>query len=370
MPEIAPPVAAVTLFYSYAHEDEPLRDELAGHLKILERRGLIQAWHDRKIVAGQDWAQAIDENLDSAELVLLLISKDFVESDYCFGVELKRTMERQAAKACEVVPIFVRAVSLEAEDAEDFPFMKLQGLPTDLKAVTSWANRDEAWTNVAKGLRATVSGIRARRPAPVASTAPTAKPPETFGAAAVAPVRASASPDIVLDGLISGVMQQIDQAETQRGGGPLFDHFRYELQQGTRALIDVPDQKRILWVDDRPENNRQEMAVLAKLQIEVVAVRSTDEALRRMADDAKAGETFDLVLTDWDRPAEGPNAALTLLKRLRGEKHAVPVVLYHGEFDPERRAKRAAKGTAAGAMGEAVMPSELMRLVEKVLSGA
>jgi hypothetical protein len=74
------PATAVAVFYSYAHEDEALRDELAGHLKILERRGLIRAWHDRKIVAGADWAAAIDENLDRADLVLLLVSKDFIES--------------------------------------------------------------------------------------------------------------------------------------------------------------------------------------------------------------------------------------------------------------------------------------------------
>jgi hypothetical protein len=159
-------IAPVGLFYSYAHKDERLRDELAGHLKILERRGLIQVWHDRKIVAGQDWAAVIEDQLeDQAELVLLLVSKDFLESDYIFGVELKRAMARRAAQACEVVPIIVRAINIEPEDAEDpnFSFMKLQALPTDLKAVESWPNRDEAWTNVAKGLRATVKAIHARR---------------------------------------------------------------------------------------------------------------------------------------------------------------------------------------------------------------
>ena len=87
----------MTLFYSYAHEDEPLRDELEGHLKILERRGLIAPWHDRQITAGNDWNAAIHHGLTAAELVLLLISKDFISSDYIFSTELKVAMERRVA---------------------------------------------------------------------------------------------------------------------------------------------------------------------------------------------------------------------------------------------------------------------------------
>jgi len=138
--------APVTLFYSYAHEDESLRDELQGHLKILERRGLLAPWHDRRINAGEDWAQRIDENLRSAELVLLLVSKDFIESDYIMGTELGAAMARHAQHQTVVVPIVVRAVDLDPDDADALPFLKLQGLPTDLKPVTSWSNRDEAWT--------------------------------------------------------------------------------------------------------------------------------------------------------------------------------------------------------------------------------
>ena len=72
-------------------------------------------------------------------------------------------MQRHAAGFATVVPIIVRAVNIESEDADAFPFMKLQGLPTDLRAVTSWPNRDEAWTNVAKGLRATVKALHEKK---------------------------------------------------------------------------------------------------------------------------------------------------------------------------------------------------------------
>jgi len=164
MDGIPTPAAPVTLFYSYAHEDEALRDELQGHLKLLERRGLLAPWHDRQIVLGAHWSGAIDANLRNAELVLLLISKDFIESDYIWGTELAVAMQRQAEHEAVVVPIIVRAVDLEPDDAQDLPFLKLQALPTDLRPVTSWPNRDEAWTNVAKGLRVTVKDIRERRP--------------------------------------------------------------------------------------------------------------------------------------------------------------------------------------------------------------
>jgi CheY-like chemotaxis protein len=371
------PATAVAVFYSYAHEDEALRDELAGHLKILERRGLIRAWHDRKIVAGADWAAAIDENLDRADLVLLLVSKDFVESEYIFGVELKRAMQRHADRACDVVPIIVRAVNIEPEDRDVFPFMALQCLPTDMKPVTSWPNRDEAWTNVAKGLRATVAAVRARQPAPPAA-APGPAPRATRGAPARSgagvdgPTPAGAAPpadDAVLAAVVANVLQQVDTAESARGGAPVGAQARARLADDTRALIDVPEQQRVLWVDDRPENNRFETATLAKLQIEVVAVRSTDEALARLASDAAAGEPFDLVLTDWTRPDESDPAALSLLRRMREAGQPMPVVVYHGESDPGRRGERAAQCSAAGALGEAVLPSELMALVHRALAG-
>ena len=84
--------APVSLFYSYAHEDEPLRDELQRHLKILQLRGLIAPWHDRAILPGQAWDREIHAELQRAELVLLLLSVDFLSSDYILGVELKTAL--------------------------------------------------------------------------------------------------------------------------------------------------------------------------------------------------------------------------------------------------------------------------------------
>ena len=366
----------ISLFYSYAHEDQALRDELAGHLKILERRGLIQAWHDRQITPGQAWDQAIDQHLEQADLVLLLVSKDFIESDYIFGVELARAMQRQQARACEVVPIIVRAVNLEPEDAQDLPFLQLQALPDDLKAVTSWANRDEAWTQVAKGLRATVNGIRARRLAapPPTRPQPDARPPRARnsmslrqGAALPRPGAGPVPADPQLDALLRGVVSQVDQAQQQRGGAPLLAKHRDAVEQQAQSLIDQAAPMRVLWVDDHPDNNLNERRMLARLQIEVVAVTRTADALASIAAARGAGEPFSLVLSDWSRPAEGQDAALLLLRALRAAGQPLPVVIYHGDFDAGSRQHKAALAGAAGALGEAVMPAELIALVQRAL---
>jgi hypothetical protein len=80
--------APLKVFFSYAHADEAHRKTLAKHLSPLEDEGHIAVWHDRKITGGRAWAGAIDAALRSADIVLLLISADFLDSDYCNDVEL------------------------------------------------------------------------------------------------------------------------------------------------------------------------------------------------------------------------------------------------------------------------------------------
>lgn len=337
----------VTLFYSYAHEDETLRDELQDHLMILERRGVVRSWHDRAIVPGHDWNHEIDQRLRTADLVLLLISKDFIASDYIMGAEMNVAMERHRRGDGVVVPILLRQVDLQPEDAEDFPFLKLQGLPRDLKPVTSWANRDEAWTNVASGLRLTVNEIRARRPA--TATVAAAEPAEMLEAIVDNPR---------LDAVVDDVARRVMTANAAKGGGALEID---QVQRQARRLIDVPDAKRVLWVDDLAGSNTAEQAALARLQIEVVAVRSTGEALERL--DPGAGEDFDLVISDWHRGNDGPLAGLRLLTTMRGRGYRQPVIFYHGAVDAMPRAALAASARVAGAFGEAVLPGELLGLV-------
>ena len=146
------------LFYSYAHKDEQLRDQLETHLKILQRQNLIQFWHDRCIPAGSEWADEIDNNLLQADIILLLISADFIASDYCYEKELSLAMQQQKEGKARVVPIILRPA-----DWSNTPFSKLQAFPTNAKPVTTWANRDEAWQNVAHALKAAIEEIKSRR---------------------------------------------------------------------------------------------------------------------------------------------------------------------------------------------------------------
>jgi CheY-like chemotaxis protein len=353
----------VSLFYSYAHKDEDLRVELCGHLKILERRRLLSQWHDRQIQAGEDWDRRICDELQMADLVLLLVSTDFINSDYIYGKELTVAMQRHAAGMATVVPVLIRAVNIEAEDADAFPFMKLQGLPTDLRPVTSWPNRDEAWTNVAKGLRATVKAIHEKKAASAPRAPKRGTGPIAGSAAPPAPPGPPDPNDVLLTQVLDGFATQVREANATRGGGSVDEAT---LRTQAMGLIDEPDQKRVLWVDDHPENNHYEIGALTKLQIDVLPATSTSAAVKALEDDP---DGFDLVISDWGRPWDGPGAGLRLLSRLRRRGSALPLVFYHDEFDTAARARRAEQALAAGALGEAVYPAELIPLVLKGLAG-
>ncbi len=142
------PHQAIEVFYSYAHEDEKLRNELEKHLTLLKREGVIIGWHDRKIGAGKEWQNEIDTHLDSSHIILLLISPNFIASDYCWDVEVKRAMERHEAKQARVIPVI-----LDFVDWKTAPFGKLQALPKDAKPVKKWGNHNKAFLSVAEGIR-------------------------------------------------------------------------------------------------------------------------------------------------------------------------------------------------------------------------
>jgi internalin A len=120
---------ALTLFYSYSHKDETLRNELETHLKLLQRQNLISTWLDRKITAGAEWAGQIDRNHQTAEIILLLVSADFIASAYCYDKEMKRALERHEAGRARVIPVIMRDV-----DWQSAPFSKLQALPKEWEA--------------------------------------------------------------------------------------------------------------------------------------------------------------------------------------------------------------------------------------------
>ncbi|XGV99811.1 MAG: toll/interleukin-1 receptor domain-containing protein [Leptolyngbya sp. BL-A-14] len=154
MPSQSPRASAapIEVFFSYSHRDEELRDELAIHLSMLKRQGIIAAWHDREITAGSDWAGEIDTHLNTASLILLLVSANFLASDYCYDIELTQAMQRHAAGQARVLPIILKPC-----DWTGAPFGKLQALPKNAKPVTKWDDRDEAFLNIVQGIRAAIA---------------------------------------------------------------------------------------------------------------------------------------------------------------------------------------------------------------------
>ncbi len=141
----------VKIFCCYAHEDETLLNKLKTHLKPIQRQGLIDVWHDRDISAGMEWEREINTHLNTAQIILLLVSPDFINSDYCYCIEMKHAIERHTRYEARVIPIILRHVYWQGA-----PFGKLQALPKDAKPVTDWRNREKAFFNVAEGIRKTV----------------------------------------------------------------------------------------------------------------------------------------------------------------------------------------------------------------------
>ncbi|MDT5060674.1 MAG: hypothetical protein QOH63_1133 [Acidobacteriota bacterium] len=124
---------------------------------MLQRDGVIKGWHDRRIIASQEWDGKINEHLNSADIILLLVSSDFLASKYCYDIEVIRAMERHDAGETRVIPIILRPC-----DWQTAPFGKVQGLPKDAKPVTRWDDKDEAFLDIARGIRRAVEDIRAK----------------------------------------------------------------------------------------------------------------------------------------------------------------------------------------------------------------
>jgi TIR domain len=144
---------AVKIFCSYSHKDETYLDELQISLSGLRRQGLIEEWHDREILAGQQWEKAIDNNLETSEIILLLVTPAFMSSDYVYEKEMSRALQRhERGEAC-VIPVIVRPADWE------WKLGHLQALPKDAKPITRWLDQDEAWLDVVRGIRKAVKEL-------------------------------------------------------------------------------------------------------------------------------------------------------------------------------------------------------------------
>ncbi len=141
-------MSIIEIFLCYARKDERLLKELETHLGALQRQNFFDVWHDREIMPGKERALEIDKHLSTAKIILLLVSHHFMNSDYCYLDQMKPALERHERGEARVIPVILRPVYWQKA-----PFSKLQPLPTNEKPITKWQNRDEAFFNVAEGIR-------------------------------------------------------------------------------------------------------------------------------------------------------------------------------------------------------------------------
>jgi hypothetical protein len=147
------------LLFSYAHEDENLRDQLEVHLTSLKREGLLATWHDRRIIAGQPLNNEISANLENADIILLLISPYFIASDYCFNIEMKRAMEKHTEGSAVVIPVILQPCNWHG-----MPFGQLMACPKDGKAISKYPNMHDAFLEVTLAVKAAASILSPDKP--------------------------------------------------------------------------------------------------------------------------------------------------------------------------------------------------------------
>jgi hypothetical protein len=149
--------SVVKIFISYAHEDEGLKDQMDKYLKVLKRSGKIDTWNDRELIPGQEWNANIMDELAKANIILLLISVDFIASDFIWDKELAEAMKRHEAGTAYVVPIILRSCKWTS-----MPFAKLQAMPKNARPISDYEDQDAAFTEVATGIERLVDYILAK----------------------------------------------------------------------------------------------------------------------------------------------------------------------------------------------------------------
>lgn len=149
----------LNIFLSYAHEDEAMKAQLDKNLVMLKKSDKVNVWQDRQILAGDAWDESIAKALAEADIILLLISVDFNNSQYIWDKELKVALERHRRNEARVIPVILRTC-----EWSEMPYAKLQALPGGAKPISSFGDPDEAYTEVAKGIRAVVEYMLSVKP--------------------------------------------------------------------------------------------------------------------------------------------------------------------------------------------------------------
>ncbi len=162
-----------TVFMSYSHADEVMRDRLEQHLAMLKREGLVDTWHDRRIVPGQPLDPTIMGQIEEADVFLFLLSVDFISSRYCYDVEMTRALERQAAGEADVLPVVLHSC-----EWLQTPLGRFAGVPGDGKPIAKAAYPEDAYMEVAKALRRVVAARKGGPPTRLAKSPAT--PPTSY----------------------------------------------------------------------------------------------------------------------------------------------------------------------------------------------
>jgi hypothetical protein len=148
------PSPPLEIFFSYARADRYFLELLKKHLSGLFRAGLITVWDDSEIKPGTQWAPQLAAHIGSADIILMLVSPDYLASEFLDKHEMKPILQRHDAQEVLVIPVFLRPVALE-----NTPLARLQGLPLGDFPVTKWANKDEAFRYIARGIERAVRYI-------------------------------------------------------------------------------------------------------------------------------------------------------------------------------------------------------------------
>lgn len=148
----------ITIFISYSHEDESYKDKLEKHLSILKRNSIVETWHDRKIIPGEEWDKKIKDELETAQIILLLVSVDFLSSNYCYDIEIKRAVERHDKGEAVLIPIMLRKC-----DWNETSFSKIQALPKNAKPVKNFEDEDEAFYSIVEGIKSSITQLKKRK---------------------------------------------------------------------------------------------------------------------------------------------------------------------------------------------------------------
>jgi hypothetical protein len=224
------PPSAASVFCAYAREDEQFLNKLHVHLAMLRRQRKIDVWHDRRIEPGEDWEKEIDKQIETVDVILLLMSPDFLDSDYCFGKELQIALCRHQAGDARIIPIIVRPCEWKETELTG-----IQALPKDGAPISRWSDKDEAWLDVTAGIRRAVDSLSQERASKVE---PTNVPPS----AALTTQRSDQDPEQLQqrpDHVESMTRTSNTEAVIERlsGGSPLTKHVMREDMSRKACLV-------------------------------------------------------------------------------------------------------------------------------------